>query len=220
MLTQRVAALEATVASQGRRIAELEAENATLRKRPRLPTPPAALKQLVGVLGRHEPDLRDMLFDLVCMPRYLARCAAELPADPAGVLGTFAVTVPTGTTAIARDAFTKCKGLAQVTLPATVTEIKAGGYIAADAEERGAFSGCLSLREVTLPDNLTEIGASAFQQCTSLVEITLPPNLTEIGDFAFAQCTSLGVITLPAGPVRVGPHAFNNCPGTPRRPND
>ena len=79
VLTQRIAAPEATVASQGRRIAELEAENATLRKRPRLPTPPAALKQLVGVLGRHEPDLRDMLFGLVCMPRYLARCAAELP---------------------------------------------------------------------------------------------------------------------------------------------
>ena len=110
VLTQRIAVLEATVASQGRRIAELEAENATLRKRPRLPTPPAALQQLVCVLGRHEPDLRDVLFDLVCMPRHLARCAAELPANPAGVLGTFAVTVPTGTTAIAADAFTNCEG--------------------------------------------------------------------------------------------------------------
>ena len=97
MLTQRIAELEATVASQGRRIAELEAENATLRKRPRLPTPSAALKQLVGVLGRHEPDLRDMVFELVCMPRHLARCTGDLPANPAGVLGTFAVTVPTGT---------------------------------------------------------------------------------------------------------------------------
>ena len=71
-LTQRIAVLEATVASQGRRIAELEAENATLRK------------QLVGVLGGHEPDLRDVLFDLVCVPRYLAKCAADLPANPGG----------------------------------------------------------------------------------------------------------------------------------------
>ena len=206
VLTQRIAELEATVANQGRRIAELEAENATLRKRPRLPTPPAALKQLVGVLGRHEPDLRDMLFDLVCMPRYLARCAAELPADPAGVLGTFAVTVPTGTTAIARDAFTKCEGLAQVTLPALVVVIEAGGWVDVDEddieeedEDRGELRG-------------------AFSSCTSLSEITLPPNLTEIGKYVFYQCTSLSEITLPAGPVNIGRHAFAGCPGKPPSP--
>ena len=136
--TQTIAELEATVASQGRQIAELgaanaalEAENATLRKRPRLPTTSAALKQLVGVLGVHEPDLRDVLFDLVCeiLPRYLARCASELPANPRGVLGTFAVTVPAGTITIAGDAFTQCEGLLQVTLPVTVTAIEAGEYI-------------------------------------------------------------------------------------------
>ena len=111
-LTAEVAALVAAVASgkareavQAQRIAELEVdnarlsiENATLRKRPRLVPRPATLQQLVNTVGRHEPDLRDLLFALVCMPRHLARCAAELPANPAGVLGTFAVTVPIGTT--------------------------------------------------------------------------------------------------------------------------
>ena len=103
---------------------------------PAIPPSAPALQQLVRALGMREPDLRDSVRAraLVCMPRHLARCAAELPADPAGVMGTFAVTVPTGTTAIAGDAFTKCKGLAQVTLPATgtVTVIQAGS--------RGAFS--------------------------------------------------------------------------------
>ena len=81
VLKQRIADLETDNA-------RLSIENAWLRKRPRLPEPPAALKQLVGVLGVHEPDLRDVLFDLVCMPRCLARCAEELPPNPAGVLGT------------------------------------------------------------------------------------------------------------------------------------
>ena len=139
-LSQKIVDLEAAVATgkareavQGRRIAALEAENATLRLRPRLPEPPAALQQLVRALGARERDLRDLVFELACMPRYLAKSARDLPPDPAGVLGTFAVTVPSGTIAIAGDAFRDCAGLAQVTLPGTVTVIEA------DAE--GAHSG-------------------------------------------------------------------------------
>ena len=219
VLTQRIAQLEATVVSQGRRIAKLEAENATLRKPPRLPEPAAALKQLVSVLGAHEPNLRDMLFGLVCMPHYLAKSAGELPANPAGVLGTFAVTVPTGTTAIAWDAFTKCEGLAQVTLPVSVTAVDAGDRIFDDdvddgdveGEERGAFSSCLSLREVTLPRHLTEIGRAAFASCSALVEIALPPNLTEIGASAFRDCTSLSEIVLPSKLTTIGASAFEEC---------
>ena len=81
-LTAKIVALEAAVASGSREIAELEADNArlsientTLRLRPRLPEPPAALQQLVRALGMRERDLRDHVFELACMPRYLARPA-------------------------------------------------------------------------------------------------------------------------------------------------
>ena len=92
-LSQKIVDLEAAVATgkareaaQCRRIAALEAENATLRtrlrKRPRLPEPPAALQQLVRALGARERDLRDLVFELACMPRYLAKSARDLPPDP------------------------------------------------------------------------------------------------------------------------------------------
>ena len=84
-------------AAQGRLIAMLEAGNsrllvevAWLRKRPRLPEPAAALQHVVRMLGAHERDLRDRVFELACIKRFLAQCAADLPPDPAGVLGTFA----------------------------------------------------------------------------------------------------------------------------------
>ena len=80
---QKIAALEATVARErritGQRISAadnaklaievtaLSVEVTELRKRPRVPPLPAMLKQLVGVLGVHEPDLRDLVFDLACM---------------------------------------------------------------------------------------------------------------------------------------------------------
>ena len=63
------------------------------------------LQQLVRGLGRCEPDLRDLVYNLVYMPQYVARCAADLPPNPAGALGTFAVTVPTETATVAGDAF-------------------------------------------------------------------------------------------------------------------
>jgi len=42
------------------------------------------------MLGAHERNPRDLVFELTCLPRYLAKSAAE----SAGGLGTFAVTVP------------------------------------------------------------------------------------------------------------------------------
>ena len=120
--TQNMAELEASVARRDCQIAALAADNAgpsieATVLRPRLPA--AALQQLVLALGARERDLRDRVFELACMPRYLATCSGDLPPDPAGALGTFAVTVPSGTIAVARDAFTDCEGLVQVTLPVT-----------------------------------------------------------------------------------------------------
>ena len=74
------------------------------------PEQSATLQQLASVLTSHEPDLRDRVFDLVCEPRHLARCWDDLPLDPAGVLGMFAVTVPMGTTVIDKDAFRGLRG--------------------------------------------------------------------------------------------------------------
>ena len=175
---------------------------------PSVPPSAPALQQLVRALGMREPDLRDQVCILVCMPRYLAKCAADLPANPRGALGAFAVTVPTGTTAVAGDAFRDCAGLAQVTLPATVTVIEAGP---AGGGIVGAFSGCSSLSEIALPPNLTEIGTYAFHACTSLSKITLPPNLTKIEGHTFYGCTSLSEIALPPNLTEIGDAAFREC---------
>ena len=177
---------------------------------------PATLGRLVMVLGLHERDLRDRLLEQICNPRYLAVCADDLPQNPAGALGTFAVTVPMGTTAISWDAFTKCKGLKQVSLPATVSVVEEGWYadqirgIKID-DNVGAFSHCSSLVEIKLPPDLAKIGACAFAHSTSLVEITLPPNITEVEADTFAWCTSLAKVTLPTGLTRIEDGAFCGC---------
>ena len=62
--------------------------------------------------------------------------------------------MPAGTVAIAGDAFRDCVGLAQVTLPVTVTRIES---LAGNDDEVGAFTGCCALRKITLPPNLAKI---------------------------------------------------------------
>ena len=114
------------------------------------------------------------------------------------------MTVPTGTTTVAGDAFTRCEGLAQVTLLATVTVIADGGEDDDGEEEHGAFLGYASLRAIALPPTPTVIGVNAFQECTSMAEITLPPSLTNIRELAFFRCTSLTEITLPPNLTKFG----------------
>ena len=53
---------------------------------PSMPPSAAALQQLVPALGMREPDLGEHVSALVCMPRYLAKCAADLPASVPVVL--------------------------------------------------------------------------------------------------------------------------------------
>ena len=153
----------------------------------------------------------------------------ELPENPRGSLGVFAVTVPTGTVQVDADTFTDCVGLAQVPLPATIAVIEAGGIAPItrrgtmtrddeeeedgdEGEEYGAFSGCSSLREVSLPPNLTRIGEGAFADCTSLAGITLPPNLTENGAAAFDECESLSEIALPPNLTEIRLRAYFQSP--------
>ena len=77
-------------------------------------------------------------------------------------------------TTIGDYAFSSCKSLGSIDLPAGVTSIGAH-----------AFEECTSLNSIDLPESLTSIGAHAFDCCSSLNSIDLPAGVTSIGDQAF-----------------------------------
>ena len=62
---------------------------------------------------------------------------------------------------ISSRAFRNCKGLVNITLPATLSVI--GSY---------AFYGCTGLTGIEFPDSVRSIGSSAFYGCTSLNSVT------------------------------------------------
>ena len=82
-------------------------------------------------------------------------------------------------TSIGDSAFSRCTGLASVTIPNSVTSIAAG-----------AFSGCSGLTSVTISNSVTSIGLGAFGSCTNLSEVyCYAETLPSIYDTTFSQAT-------------------------------
>ena len=110
------------------------------------------------------------------------------------------VILPASITEIGRSAFSNCRSLENVILPASITEI--GG---------SAFAYCMNLQFIELPKDLEIIDYNAFVYCEKLNLIELPAKLRKIGNFAFAYCEKLQLEELPKGLTTIGESAFSRC---------
>jgi hypothetical protein len=101
-------------------------------------------------------------------------------------------------TSIGNQAFSGCKKLTSIILPASLKTIG-----------NQAFSDCNKLTSIILPNGLTSIGTKAFGYCYVLTSIDLPASLTSIGNQAFYYCTLLESVTVRATtPPTLGTDAF------------
>lgn len=99
-------------------------------------------------------------------------------------------------------AFSGCKSLTSIKIPANVTSI--GNY---------AFNNCTSLTSIGIPASVTSIGRYAFHSCSGLQMVTFgeKSQLTAIGNYAFAACKLLDSINIPASVTSIEEYAFQNC---------
>ena len=105
--------------------------------------------------------------------------------------------IPSGVTAIGRQAAYGCTHLAEVIIPDGVTVIRPV-----------AFSGCTGLESVYIPDSVTNISDFAFNDCTALKRIRLSNSMTSLGSI-MNGCTSLEYVVVPAGITNVD--GFMQC---------
>ena len=103
--------------------------------------------------------------------------------------------------ATAANSFLDCKGLTNVTLPATCVTIG-----------RNTFKGCSALRFSPLPATVTSVGSGVFNGCTQLEEVEIYPGWNKPISEEFANCPNLKrmIISDGATPVVMKLTAFGN----------
>lgn len=108
--------------------------------------------------------------------------------------------------------FERCTSLNEVTLPASLVEIRSDAFCGSAIRNivlpksvksiwQFAFKDCSYLESIDL-GNIKYIGQGVFQNCTSLNKIVFPDSLEEIeGNYMFSGCTNLTEIVLPEKPL-------------------
>jgi len=140
-----------------------------------------------------------------------------LVAVPAAMEGELAV--KEGVTTIGAYAVAACSGLTKITLPASVTAVKAYGLqnvsngalqevtvngVISEVGER-AFMCLNGLKQITL--SAQTIGKNAFQSCKDLTTVNLNEGVKEIGEYAF-QASGITSVNLPASLEKINSSAF------------
>ena len=141
----------------------------------------------------------------------------DAPEDP--LVGQ--VTLGEGIESIGDQAFRNCVGLAEITIPNSVTYLgnrafyKCGNLrsvtLGTGTEEilEYTFYKCVSLTDLTLY-NTKKIGKYAFRGCTAMTNLSLD-GVEEIGTYAFFECTGLTDIRIPSSVTSIGTYAFRGC---------
>lgn len=137
-----------------------------------------------------------------------------LSADGATLLtvpnGMAQVTIPDTVTTIAEAAFVGCRLLTEVTIPAGVTTIEMGSFL--------PFDGCTSLRTLRVAEGngaysaqngllLSADGTTLLECLCGLATVTIPDTVTDIGEESFSRC-HLAQVTIPAAVRQIGEQAF------------
>ncbi len=119
---------------------------------------------------------------------------------------------------IGDEAFSGCKALTTVNMPATLDSIGQQAFANTALENvtvpyapkmgKEIFYYCTKLKNIGFSERLTKLPERMFQNCLSLQEVVLPEQITEIGDYCFAGCSSISSFTLPSTVQKLGDYAF------------
>ncbi len=110
------------------------------------------------------------------------------------------VSIPASVISIGSSAFEFCNSLTSIVIPEGITSI-----------EDSTFLYCSGMTYVYIPASVTSIGPAAFAACRSLASITIPDGITTIKSQTFYGCTSLISVTIPEGVTSIGEWAFADC---------
>lgn len=112
------------------------------------------------------------------------------------------IIIPHFVNVIAEIGFISCINVKELTLPASLLEIRMGG-----------FEDWRSLKEVTIPSKVRLIDERAFDCCRRLEVINLEADDILIKEGAFSRCTLLNNVNIRGGKVKMEMDVFYGSGG-------
>ena len=141
-------------------------------------------------------------------------------------------------TEISGWAFSDCKEMTSITIPATVQSIGYSAFwgctnlkylniedIAAwcSVTHKGGTEGHplsiahrlflngVEVKTLVIPEGVTAIAHDAFHDASGITSVVIPSSVTQIGDAAFAGCVSMEELSIGNGVQGIGAGAFSGC---------
>ena len=148
--------------------------------------------------------------------------------------------LPDGLKEIGSDAFSQCRQLKSIFIPATVSKMGSDSGMAEFwlcynletiiVNENNKFytavDNVLFNREMTkiirypaakpdvayeIPNTVTTINQNCFEACSNLMAVNIPASVNEMGYGVFQQCDNLITVTISDGVTVIGEDAFRSC---------
>ena len=119
-----------------------------------------------------------------------------------------------GGTVIGGAAFTHCKDLEIIKLPASLKVVEASAFFLdknikqVHVTDLAAWCG---VQFATADANPLTNGASLFLNGKKVTDLVIPEGVTEIAPFAFNGCKSITTLSMNDDPTKIGENAFENC---------
>jgi hypothetical protein len=107
-----------------------------------------------------------------------------------------------GIVSIDNEAFSGCKKLESIKLPASLKIIG----------DMYAFGNCLKLKDIQWSGNIEYIGGYAFYGCESITEVSIPRSVKKTGHAIFGNCQNLKRVFLPKNITELN-DMFFKCTG-------
>ena len=142
-------------------------------------------------------------------------------------------------TSIGSGAFSECKKLESVSIPASVVEIRDFAFQNCDRLNRVFISDLESwcnidfeffidnpiyhahnlylngelAEHIVIPEGIQTLKSYVFGHCTNLKSVKIPDSVTSIGNDAFYMCEGLESVKIPDSVTSIGFSAFYGCKG-------
>lgn len=120
------------------------------------------------------------------------------------------ITIPAGVAWIGGGVFQGCESLESIEVDSGNTAYHSSGNCLIETGSKILIAGCKN-SVIPADGSVTAISDNAFRVIRSLTEIAIPDCVTSIGKYAFGSCSSLESVVLPEGITELADGTFFGC---------